>query len=338
MTGHGAGGVDAGRRRRLVALLDGEDPRPPTPVPPTSAPATPAPMTPTAARPVRSVPASDEGAHPVHDRVARLCRMAVDLIGVDGAGITVLASLESGREGTRDQVCASGSLTGRLEELQLTVGEGPCLDAYASGAPVLVGDLAAETGRWLGFGPEAVAAGAAAVFSLPLQVGAVRLGALDLHRTTAGDLKPEQLADALALASLATETLLELAESELERDLDADAVVPHDAADGDHGDEGDRAGPEGLAPLLETRWLPDAHADVHVASGMVAVRAGVALRTALLRIRGYAFTHGESIHQVARRVIARELDLSDPPDQHRDDGHDGHDGPDSPPAPDPETT
>jgi hypothetical protein len=298
MSGHGAGGVDVGRRRRLVALLDGD-------APPTSAP-----MAHTAARPAPPVPARDDGARPVHDRLARLCAMAVDLTGVDGAGITVLASLESGREGTRDQVCATGSLTGRLEELQLTVGEGPCLDAYAGGAPVLVGDLAAETHRWLGFGPDAVAAGAAAVFSLPLQVGAVRLGALDLHRTTAGDLTPEQLADALALAGLATETLLELAES-------------------------------GLEPLLGTGWLPDVHADVHVASGMVAVRAGVSLRTALLRIRGHAFTHGQSIHQVARRIIARELDLSDPPDRHRNDGHDGHDGhdgPDSPPAPDPETT
>lgn len=30
-----------------------------------------------------------------------------------------------------------------VEELQLTLGEGPCLDAYRFGAPVLMGDLAA---------------------------------------------------------------------------------------------------------------------------------------------------------------------------------------------------
>ena len=63
----------------------------------------------------------------------------------------------------------------------------------------------------MGFGPEALRLGAAALFSLPLQIGAVRLGTLDLHRATPGDLSRDQLADALTVASLGTEILLELA-------------------------------------------------------------------------------------------------------------------------------
>jgi hypothetical protein len=100
-----------------------------------------------------------------------------------------------------------------------------------------------------------------AVFSLPLQVGVIRLGTLDLHRCTTGRLSVEQLADALAL----------------------------------------RAGSPG--------WLPDVHADVHIASGMVSAQQGIDVRAALLRIRGYAFAHDQPIQQVARHIIDRDLAL-----------------------------
>jgi len=310
--GDGTGGTPDGtsRRRRLTAMVDGGDPAP--------APCPAATLSPESAiHGAGPGPPRSDGGAAVRRRLARLCRTAVSVTGVDGAGITVMGSLEGGREGSRDQVSATGALTGPLEELQLTVGEGPCLDAYASGAPSLVGDLAAETARWPGFAPEALAAGTGAVFSLPLQVGAVRLGTLDLNRAATGWLYREQLADVLALAELATETLLELAE------VDGD-----DRPDDGHDTRG------GSAPLLAAGWLPDVHADVHVASGIVAARAGVAVRSALLRIRGYAYTHGEPIHRVARRIIARDLELDDPSDRPPPDGH----GPDSPPAPDSETT
>lgn len=264
-----------------------------------------------------SAPPEPDPAHPavgvLQGRLDRLCAVSVSEVGVDGAGITVMAGVEAGRAGARDQLAATGPLARRLEELQLTVGEGPCLDAYRDGLPVLAGDLVADPTRWLGFGPEAIEAGAAALFSLPLQIGVVRFGTLDLHRTTTGPLSREQLADALVLATLATETLLE----------------PAGPPDGDGTDD---------AP--EVGWLlPDVHADVHVASGMISARARIDVGVALLRLRAFAFARGEPLHQVARRIIDRDLVLDEIRDG-REPGAPGeqrdHDPTQGPLAPDPE--
>jgi GAF domain-containing protein len=223
------------------------------------------------------------------ERLERVCVVTVGLVGVDGAAVTVMGSVRAGLDGHRDQLAATGPLSRRLEDLQLTAGEGPCMDAFRDGRPVLIADLAGEPSRWLGFGSEASAAGVSAVFSLPLQVGAIRLGTFDLHRRSAGPLSHEQLADALAMASLATEALLELAE------------------------QGSAPEPGGGREVA-AGWLPDVHADVHAASGMVSAQTGSDVRSALLRIRAHAFGNGEPIHEVARRIIDRDLTFPLPDD------------------------
>lgn len=215
-------------------------------------------------------------------RLERVCRVAAAVIEVDGVGVTMLDATTNGVHGPgarRDQPAAVGAATGQMEGLSLTVQEGPTMEAFAAGLPVLAPDLAAETTRWPGFAPAALAAGVRAVFSLPLQLGAVRLGTLDLHRRRPGELAREQFADALALAGLATETLLDLT----------------------HPDSQDDA----------WGWLPHVHADVHVASGMVSVHAGISIPAALMRIRGYAFAHDRTVDEVARHIIRRELVLDE---------------------------
>jgi hypothetical protein len=264
--------ADEARRRRLTALLG-----------PRAGPAD------------GDAPASSpQRAAPVSTRLEQVCALAGVVVGMDGAGVTVMSSLDAGLAGYRDQLAATGTVSRRLEDLQLTTGEGPCLDAYRDGVPVLIPDLAGEPGRWLGFGPEAISAGAAAVFSLPLQVGAIRLGTLDLHRRRAGPLSRDQLADALTIGSLATEALLELAE---------ERTVANPEDDG-------REHPRGPEPSLG--WLPGVHTDVHVASGMVSAQIGTDVRSALLLIRAHSFAHGDPIHHVAQCVIDRHLTFPPP--------------------------
>ena len=79
-----------------------------------------------------------------------------------------------------------------MEELQFTLGEGPCVESSGTGRPVLQPDLA-RTGpaRWPGFSAAALEAGIGAVFALPLRVGAIRLGVLDLYRDAVGGLSAE---------------------------------------------------------------------------------------------------------------------------------------------------
>ena len=77
-----------------------------------------------------------------------------------------------------------------IEELQYTLGEGPCVEAHTLNRVVLEPDLAhPSVPRWLAFTPHAVEAGVRAVFAFPLQVGTARLGALDLYRDGPGGLR-----------------------------------------------------------------------------------------------------------------------------------------------------
>ncbi|GAA3001109.1 GAF and ANTAR domain-containing protein [Actinokineospora diospyrosa] len=212
--------------------------------------------------------------------VGLVCELCVAELSISGAGATVL-SHQPGTPGAsprRGLIYATNPVSSGLEDLQLTVNEGPCLDAFASGGPVLVEDLVAEAARWPAFTPAACELGVAAVFSFPLQVGVVRLGSLDLYRDTAGPLSREEMASALVLADLATQGVV--------TDLDG-----HDVAD--------------------LTWLADPHVEVHQAAGMVQVQLGSTTEVALLRLRAHAFSTGVPLAEVARQVVARTLRFTD---------------------------
>src|SRR5882757_9103690 len=127
---------------------------------------------------------------------ARLCDVCADVSLMTGAGIMLMSG-----DVQQGSVCSSNDVSALIEELQYTLGEGPCVDAYHGDRPVLEPDLAG-TDRWLAFTPPAVAAGARASFGFPRQVGGVRLGALNLSRDQPGAMIDEQYADALVLAGL----------------------------------------------------------------------------------------------------------------------------------------
>jgi hypothetical protein len=216
--------------------------------------------------------------------VAHVCAAAVTAIHVDGAGVTVMASPT-----VRETVYATDRVAGELEEWQLTFGQGPCVDAFSNGGPVLAGDLSAADclGRWPVFTPAALGSGARAVFALPLQVGAIRVGVLDLYRTRPGPLSTHELADALAFAETAGTMLL-------------------DSAAGAQPD---------TAELAWQRDDPTAHqAQVHQATGMVLVQLGVSAEAAFARLRAYAYAHNRRLGEVAGDVVERRLRFDpDPP-------------------------
>ena len=128
------------------------------------------------------------------------------------------------------------------------------------------------------FAPAAAQAGVRAVFALPLQVGAIRLGVLDLYRAQPGDLDREQLADALVLADTACALLLDAAQRDRSR---PDGHWP------------EQAGPQ--------------HPEVHQATGMIIVQLGVTAAVALIRLRAYAYAHDRRLRDVAGDVVARRL-------------------------------
>ena len=91
-----------------------------------------------------------------------------------------------------------------------TLREGPCTDAFASGGPVLEAGLGGVgMTRWPMYSNAAYEQGVRAVFAFPLQIGAVRLGVLDVHRRLPGSHPAQELSLALTFADVATTRLLD---------------------------------------------------------------------------------------------------------------------------------
>jgi hypothetical protein len=205
---------------------------------------------------------------------SRLCEVCVELTGMSGAGIMLMHG-----DVPQGSVCTSNDVSATIEELQYALGEGPCVDAYNSGRPVLEPDLAEpRTPRWPAFSGPALDAGVRAVFGFPLRVGAVRLGALSLYCDRPGSLTGEQHADAVVAADVATHAVLAL-----------QANAP----------------PGQLAAALEAG--SDFGYVAHQASGMVAAQLDVSVGQALIRLRAYSFGNDRPLADVARDVVARTL-------------------------------
>ena len=205
---------------------------------------------------------------------ARLCEACAEAVVMTGAGVMLMSG-----DMPRGSVCSSNEVSALIEELQYTLGEGPCVDAHHQNRPVLEPDLAApDVPRWVGFTGPAVDAGARAVFGFPMQVGAIRLGALNLYRDRPGALDDDQHADAMVMADVAARAVLAM-----------QAQAP----------------PDELAADLEAG--SDFHFIVHQAAGMVSAQLDVSITEALVRLRAHAFGNDRPLTDVALDIVARRL-------------------------------
>jgi hypothetical protein len=204
----------------------------------------------------------------------RLCRAAARELDASGVGVSIVAP-----QGNTTVLAASGPTGDAVEQLQFTLGEGPCLDALAMGWPVLTTDLAgAARTRWPGYAPAVQEHGVRAVFSFPLQLGAARLGAMDVYRDRAGSMSKRSLGQAAAFAAAAMARLL-------------DAQEQSDSEDPAFGN------------------ALDGQFELYQAQGMVQMQLGVSLHEAMVRLRAHAYAHGRPLSEVSADVVARRLSL-----------------------------
>lgn len=213
-----------------------------------------------------------------------LCNACASDLPVTGVGMTLMT--DGGHGGT---IAATDGPARVMKELQLSLGEGPGMDASREGRPVLMPDLArtAPT-KWPGFGPAALDAGIAAIFAFPLHVGGIRLGVLELYRSTTGNLDEEALTNALAYADAAVVILLQL-QSKTEP---SGALHRH------------LSGPISTVP------------EVHQATGMITVQAEVELTEAFLLLRARSYADDRAMLDVARDVVARRTQFAPEDDHH----------------------
>ena len=108
------------------------------------------------------------------------------------------------------RVMASSSEAMRVLELfELQSKEGPCLDCYRTGQPVVNQDLATVDGRWPRFAAEALAAGFHSVHALPMRLRGTVIGALNLFHIEPGEMRQADIESAQALADVATIAILQ---------------------------------------------------------------------------------------------------------------------------------
>ncbi len=207
----------------------------------------------------------------------QVCTGAADVLAASGVGMSVMTA-----GGVHGMAAASDPATARIEELQFTFGEGPCIDAFASCRPVLMPELdGAASRRWPVYTPAVTDAGVRAVFAFPLQIGAARLGVIDVFRGRPGPLSRTELGQAFTVADRAVTVLLD-------------------------GQERTTPASDGLDEAFEHR------AELFQAQGMVMIQLGVPLTEALVRIRAHAYVTGRPLSEVAADIVARRLRLDDP--------------------------
>jgi GAF domain-containing protein len=135
-----------------------------------------------------------------------LTERCVELLEVSAAGL-----LLAGADGILQLVAASTEQARLIELLQLQHDEGPCPDAFRTGAAVIVSDIRAPeaAARWPRFAAAATGVGVIGVHSLPMRLRDQVIGTLNLFSEEPGELDPAVARAARALVDVATIGILQ---------------------------------------------------------------------------------------------------------------------------------
>ncbi|MHA7279862.1 GAF and ANTAR domain-containing protein [Arthrobacter sp. MDT2-2] len=229
----------------------------------------------------------------VGDAVDDLCGMFLRELPVTGAAVSIFVGT-----GNETRITATDDCALALDEAQFSVGEGPRWDAARTRVPITVPDTRTAYLTWPALGTALTDAGAAAVFVLPLRVGAIDIGVVELYRTDPGPLSDPVFAHAQLLAGRTAWILLRSILSDINNPLTEAA----------HGSES-----------LTRR-------EIHQATGMILVQADVPAADALMLLRAHAFSHNQTLEEAAQAVISRTVTFTERRDADSDTRRDSSTG------------
>jgi hypothetical protein len=212
----------------------------------------------------------------VVDFLERLAVRCTELLEVSACGI-----LLSDHNGELNLVGASSEQARLLGLFQVQNAEGPCVDAYRTGRPVMRANLAEADPRWPRFASAARAAGFAAVHGLPMRLREQRLGAMNVFNTAAGPLAPDTFELGQTLADAATIGIVH------QRTVAAAGVVA-----------------DQLQSALNSRIM------IEQAKGYLAERFTVPVEDAFNMMRAYARQNRRKLTEVAADIVEGRLDLA----------------------------
>lgn len=213
---------------------------------------------------------------PSEELPQRLCCAFAEVVGADGAAISV-----GGSVGTRRLVAVTDRQTERIEDLQDLVGEGPSIRALRGDGPSILDGQSDTTTAW----PKLVTVllehstghERPSLYAFPMQPQRAVLGVLTAHRADHAGLSvgleaAQALANAIGVAVL----------GDLGLDFDLEA-----------GEE------------KQERWL--VRDRISQAAGMVIAQLGIPPDDALAVLRAHAYANNVTLSEVSRQVVDRSL-------------------------------
>jgi GAF domain-containing protein len=200
----------------------------------------------------------------------------VDVLDVAAAGIMLVAP-----DGDLRVMASSSDAMRLLELFELQSQEGPCLDCFRTGKPVMNRDLLTANDRWPRFSVEAIEAGFHSVHALPMRLRGSVIGALNLFHVEAGEMKQADVEVAQAFADVATITILQH-----RADVEGQLVTEH------------------LQIALNSRIV------IEQAKGVLNERENLNMEKAFSMMRGHARNHNLRLVDVAHKVIDGSLPTS----------------------------
>ncbi len=200
----------------------------------------------------------------------------VEVLDVAAAGLML-----AGPDGDLRVVASSSEAMRVLELFELQAKEGPCLQCYLSGRPVMNQDLAIANSPWPRFAAEAIMTGYHSVHALPMRLRGTVIGALNLFHLGADEMPSAEVDAAQALADAATIAILQHRAA-----LEAQVINQH------------------LQSALESGLV------IEQAKGMVAERESVSIEQAFSALRTHARNHNLRLVDVAEAVISGSLSPS----------------------------
>jgi GAF domain/ANTAR domain len=202
-----------------------------------------------------------------------------ELVGASDVGL-----LLANQRGRLQFMAASNEDVKRLELFQVQVNEGPCLDAFQSGQPVVNADLWDATDRWPSFAPRATAQGYRSAHAFPLRLRQDVIGAIGVFGSDVRQLAPAEIHVAQALAHVATIGLLQ------ERAIRRGEVLA-----------------EQLQSALNSRIV------IEQAKGAIAQFRNVSVDDAFMLLRDHAQRTKQRLGDVAHAALTDPASLADPP-------------------------
>lgn len=212
----------------------------------------------------------------VADLLYTLTTACVDLLDVDAAGVLLVDE-----QGRLVPVAATHGSSENLENLQILIREGPCLDAVRTSEPVHSANLEDDADRWPVFARQARAEGFRAAHAEPVVLRAEVVGGLNLFRREPGPLPGADqriahflgTAAAIGILHRRAQVNVETVNQQLEHALTSRIVIEQ-------------------------------------AKGFLAARHALDLGTAFTRLRSHARSRRRPLADVARAVLDGSIDLA----------------------------